>query len=59
MDEKSMTTGKSPGKRDDTRERRITDEIIVDAYDPEEKAMGWYYYLERPTATSANARHRS
>lgn len=22
-------------------------EIIVDAYDPEEQAMGWYYYLER------------
>jgi hypothetical protein len=28
------------------RERRITDEIIVDAYGPEEQAMGWYYYLD-------------
>ncbi|MBI4203746.1 MAG: calcium-binding protein [Betaproteobacteria bacterium] len=28
------------------REKRITDEIIVDAYGPEERAMGWYYYLE-------------
>lgn len=28
------------------REERITDEIIVDAYGPEEQAMGWYYYLE-------------
>ena len=25
---------------------RITMEIIVDAYDSEEQAMGWYYYLE-------------
>jgi len=23
-----------------------TTEIIVDAYGPEEQAMGWYYYLE-------------
>ncbi len=28
------------------RERRIYDEIIVDAYDEVERAMGWYYYLE-------------
>jgi len=28
------------------REERITSEIIVDAYGPEEQAMGWYYYLE-------------
>lgn len=28
------------------REKRITDEIIVDAYGPEERAMSWYYYLE-------------
>ncbi len=28
------------------RKHRITDEIIVDAYGPEEQAMGWYYYLE-------------
>ena len=28
------------------REKRITMEIIVDAYGPEEQAMGWYYYLE-------------
>ncbi len=33
-------------KRDETRERRITMDIIVDAYTPEEQAMGWYYYLE-------------
>src|SRR5262245_2429055 len=28
------------------REERILMEIIVDAYGPEEQAMGWYYYLE-------------
>jgi hypothetical protein len=31
--------------RDDARENRIVMEIIVDAYGPEEQAMGWYYYL--------------
>lgn len=29
-----------------TRERRIEDEIVVDAYGPEERALGWYYYLQ-------------
>ena len=33
--------------KDDEREQRIRDEIIADAYGPEEQAMGWYYYLER------------
>ncbi len=28
------------------RENRITDEIVVDAYNEEERAMGWYCYLE-------------
>jgi len=28
------------------RESRISEEIIVDAYGPEEQAIGWYYYLE-------------
>ena len=32
--------------RDDEREERIRMEIIVDAYGPEEQAMGWYYYLD-------------
>jgi hypothetical protein len=33
-------------KRDPKREHRITIEIIVDAYDEQERAMGWYYYLQ-------------
>jgi hypothetical protein len=32
--------------RDETREERIYMEIIVDAYGPEEQAMGWYSYLD-------------
>jgi hypothetical protein len=34
-----------PRKNND-REKRITMEIVVDAYGPEEQAMGWYSYLE-------------
>jgi hypothetical protein len=37
-------------KKDEVREERITMEIIVDAYDEEERAMGWYYYLEEALA---------
>lgn len=33
-------------ERDEIREERITMEIVVDAYNEEEMAMGWYYYLE-------------
>ena len=33
-------------KIDKTREHRIEMEIVVDAYGTEERAMGWYYYLE-------------
>jgi hypothetical protein len=33
-------------KRDPVREERIHNEVVVDAYGPEEQAMGWYYYLD-------------
>ncbi len=33
-------------EKDQVREERIENEIIVDSYGPEEQAMGWYYYLE-------------
>ena len=33
-------------KRDPEREHRISMEIVVDAYDRYERAMGWYYYLQ-------------
>ena len=31
---------------DKIREDRITFDIVVDAYDESERAMGWYYYLQ-------------
>ena len=31
---------------DPEREQRIAMEIVVDAYDSQERAMGWYYYLQ-------------
>ena len=47
-------------KKHKEREDRITTEIIVDAYSPEEQAMGWYYYLEDklhfPFTASCNAK---
>ena len=33
-------------ERDEEREHRIEMEAIVDAYGPEEQALGWYYYLD-------------
>jgi hypothetical protein len=33
-------------KSEAERERRIIMEIVVDAYDADERTMGWYYYLE-------------
>lgn len=36
----------SKSRKSRIREERIHNEIIVDAYGPEEQALGWYYYLE-------------
>jgi len=33
-------------QRDAEREERIDMEIVVDAYDKDERVMGWYYYLQ-------------
>jgi Calcium binding len=33
-------------KQDPEREERIMMEVVVDAYGPEERAMGWFYYLQ-------------
>ena len=33
-------------KKEKAREERISMEIIVDAYDEMERALGWYYYLD-------------
>lgn len=37
--------GKAMRKKDPIRETRIHIEAIADAYGPEERALGWYYYL--------------
>lgn len=33
-------------QRNTEREHRIEMEILVDAYGPQEQAMGWYYHLQ-------------
>ena len=38
--------GRPEIETDEVRERRITMEAVVDAYNEEERAVGWYYYLE-------------
>ena len=38
------------------REHRILYEAVVDCYDEVERAMGWYYYLERTLAFPFQAR---
>ncbi len=32
--------------KNETREERIMMEVLVDAYDEEDRAMGWFYYLQ-------------
>ena len=41
------------------REDRILFEIVVDAYDDTERAMGWYYYLQDQLQTPFAAVCRS
>jgi hypothetical protein len=43
-----MAKARKPKKpqRDEAREHRISMEIVVDAYDESERAMGWYSYLD-------------
>ena len=43
-------------KENKAREERITMEIVVDAYNEQERAMGWYYYLEEKLQFSFTAR---
>src|SRR5215217_7954550 len=38
--------GRPEIETDEVRERRITMEAVVDAYNEQERAVGWYYYLE-------------
>ena len=36
----------SKATEDEERENRIDNEVVVDAYDEGERALGWYYYLD-------------
>ena len=42
--------------KDEAREQRIINEIVVDAYNTEERALGWYYYLEEQLQFPFHAR---
>jgi hypothetical protein len=43
-------------RQDAARDERISMEIVVDAYDEEEQAMGWCAYLEEKLETPFRAR---
>jgi hypothetical protein len=46
----------STSEKDEDREHRITMEIVVDAYGEEERALGWYYYLQDKLGVPFRAR---
>ena len=46
-------------KENKTRERRIEMEVVVDAYNETERAMGWYCYLEERLKFPFQARCKS
>ncbi len=46
-------------KENKIRERRIEMEVVVDAYNADERAMGWYYYLEEGLKVPFKARCKS
>jgi len=46
-------------KENKARERRIEMEVVVDAYNETERAMGWYYYLEERLKFPFKARYKS
>jgi DNA-directed RNA polymerase subunit E'/Rpb7 len=45
-----------PKEKDEAREHRIHDEIIVDAYGEYEQAMSWYYHMEENLAFPIKAK---
>ena len=38
---------RSSPRREPRREKRIDQEILLDAYNPQERALSWYYHLEQ------------
>jgi Calcium binding len=45
-----------PKEKDEAREHRIHDEIIVDAYGEYEQSMSWYYHMEENLAFPIKAK---
>jgi hypothetical protein len=45
--------------KDEAREHRIDMEIVVDAYNEHERALGWYYYLDEKLGSPFFARCRA
>ena len=43
-------------EKDEVREERITMEIVVDAYGEDERALGWYYYIQEKLSVPFRAR---
>jgi hypothetical protein len=54
-----MALARKATKEDEAREDRITMEVVVDAYDSGERAMGWYCYLEKKLKVPFAARCKS
>src|SRR5216684_6262726 len=54
----SLDGGTMAHARDELREQRIAMEAVVDAYGSDERAMGWYYYLDRKMKVPFKARCR-
>ena len=46
-------------KENKARERRIEMEVVVDGYNSEERAMGWFYYLDERLKFPFKARCKS
>ncbi|MDQ6644437.1 MAG: calcium-binding protein [Chloroflexota bacterium] len=46
----------TPEEEAEEREKRIIDEIVVDAYGEEERASGWYNYLDETLGFPFRAR---
>ena len=53
---KAKGTGTAQPKENKAREERIAMEIVVDAYNESERAMGWYCYLENTLRFPFSAR---
>src|SRR5437868_6238802 len=54
--QKAKPKARTKHQKDEEREQRIAMEIVVDAYNEEERAMGWQCYLEEKLSDPFRAR---